>query len=381
MGGVSGREILTGVFRYAKSQRHWDIRLVEMSDGLRPDALRRAESDGIDGIIACSLSDPVLKRFVNDSPAPLALIGSPHRFRRISGGAISFIDCGNESIGSIAAHHFLSLGQFNGFGYVHINPGDDIDLREKSFRRTILAAGKVCSTFTAETEKTNNRIDPALLADWIRSLPKPAAVMAFCDSIAVQILKVCHGCRIPVPGQVSVIGVDNDAILCDFTVPPLSSVQPDHEHTGFMAAKELNALISDKASRPARTLTCPPLRIVERDSTHPLTPAGHLIRKAYEFIRSHASRRIGVPDVVAHLKVSRRLADLRFREVESCSIRQAIESCRMEMAEKALRETMRDIGRIALDCGYRSAKTFNVAFRKRHGITPSRFRENHTTGA
>ena len=79
-------------------------------------------------------------------------------------------------------------------------------------------------------------------------------------------------------------------------------------------------------------------------------------------------------DVATYLNISRRLADLRFREIENQSIHQAIENRQMEIAEKALSDTDRAIRRIAAESGYRNIKTFEAAFRKRHGLSPGAYR-------
>lgn len=76
----------------------------------------------------------------------------------------------------------------------------------------------------------------------------------------------------------------------------------------------------------------------------------------------------------AHLNVSRRLADLRFREIENTSIRQAIEDRRMNIAEKAMSETNRPIRQVARESGYKNIKTFEAAFHRRYGTTPGAFR-------
>ena len=129
------------------------------------------------------------------------------------------------------------------------------------------------------------------------------------------------------------------------------------------------------ARRKPRTLVSPVIGIVERESTRPLSPSAHLVRKALEFIKTNAAKGIGVKDVVAHLKISRRLADLRFREIEGRSILQAIETRRLELAERALTETERPVKTVASESGYRNVKTFEAAFRRKHGITPSAFRK------
>ena len=374
MNGTSGRDILSGIFRYAKTRAGWDIRLVQLPNAMHPERIRKLAEEGVDGLIASDISNPAIREIVSKTEVPVVFIGPPTMpIPRPQDGKTSFVSCNDIAIGTMGARHFLSLGSFNGFGF--LSAGKDPkwpNLREQGFRDTLAAAGRQCSTFKSPTA-ADERIDAESLAAWLKSLPKPAAVMTYYDPYAVQVANVCRENGIAVPRQVSILGVDNDGLLCEFASPQLSSIQPDHERAGLLAAKELDALMTRPARKP-RTLVSPIIGVVERESTRPLSPAAHLIRKALRDIDANAAKGIGVADVAAHLKVSRRLADLRFREIENTSIHQAIEDRRMELAEKAISETNRPIRQIARESGYKNIKTFEAAFRKRHGTSPGSFR-------
>lgn len=375
MNGMSGRDILSGIFRYAKTRLEWDIHLIQLPNATNPEKIKRLVADGVDGLIASDLSNAVLREIVTGTDVPFVFIGSPPLpAPRPSGSKTSFVGCDDIAIGALGAKHFLSLGAFNGFGFLCAGKDPQWpNLREKGFRDALAAAGKFCSTFMSPTA-ADERMDEKNLAVWLKSLPKPAAVMTYYDPQAVQAINICREHGIAVPGQVSILGVDNDGLLCEFCDPPLSSIQPDHERAGYLAARELHALMSSPR-RTSRTLVSPVIGIVERESTRPLTPSAHIVRKALEFIKSNAARGIGVKDVVAHLKISRRLADLRFKEIEGCSILRTIEMRRLELAERALTETERPVKTVAKESGYRNVKTFEAAFRRKHGISPSAFRK------
>ena len=378
MNGTSGRDILSGIFRYAKTRIGWDIRLIQLPNATHPERIRRLIDDGVDGLIASDFSNTVLKDAVSRISAPVVFIGPPSlSIPRPPAGKTSCVSCDDSAIGELGARHFLSLGSFNSFGFLFSSKDPNWpNLREQGFRSSLAAADRTCSTFISPTA-ADERIDEVKLVDWLKSLPKPAAVMTYYDPCAVQVANVCKEHGIAVPGQVSILGVDNDDLLCEFATPPLSSIQPDHERAGYIAAQELNALMTHRARKP-RTLVCPVIGIVERESTRPLTPAAHIVRKALEFIKANAAKGIGVKDVVAHLKISRRLADLRFREIEGRSILQAIETRRLELAERTLTETERPVKTVASESGYRNVKTFEAAFRRKHGITPSAFRKRQS---
>ena len=50
--------------------------------------------------------------------------------------------------------------------------------------------------------------------------------MAANDARARHVLEACRTAGLPpVPEDVAVLGVDNDEILCELTVPPLSSIE------------------------------------------------------------------------------------------------------------------------------------------------------------
>ena len=79
-------------------------------------------------------------------------------------------------------------------------------------------------------------------------------------------------------------------------------------------------------------------------------------------------------DVVRHLGVSRRLADLRFREAENRTIHGAILEARLRLAEKKLRNPRSSVSIVAQESGFRSVKTFEAAFVRRNGLSPRAWR-------
>ena len=377
MNCTSGREILSGIFRYAKTRVGWDIHLIQLPNATHPEKVKRLVAEGVDGLITSDFSNASLKEIAAKTDVPVVFIGPPTMpIPRPSGGKTSFVSCDDAAVGAMGARHFLSLGSFNSFGFLFSGKDPNWpNIREQGFREVLAAAGKSYSTFRSPTA-ADERIDAGNLAAWLKSLPKPAAVMAYYDPYAVQAAKVCREHGIAVPKQVSLLGVDNDGLLCEFCDPPLSSIQPDHERAGGLAARELDALMTRPTHKP-RTLVSSVVGIVERGTTSPLTPAAHLIRKARQFIHEQAAKGISVDDVAAHLNISRRLVDLRFHEIEGESIRQIIEDRRLEIAEKQLVDTACTIRQIAARSGYRNIKTFEAAFRRRHGLTPGQFRREN----
>jgi two-component system response regulator YesN len=81
---------------------------------------------------------------------------------------------------------------------------------------------------------------------------------------------------------------------------------------------------------------------------------------------------------VRHLKSCCRIRDnnisSRFRYVVGMTIKQYVESLRMEAASRLLREEGIGIFDIAVSVGYDNLQTFYRAFERYHGCTPARHR-------
>ena len=82
--------------------------------------------------------------------------------------------------------------------------------------------------------------------------------------------------------------------------------------------------------------------------------------------------------MAAHLGVSRRLADLRFREVTGATIQSALVDARLEKVKRWLRDTDMRISDIAQRCGCDPGVLRNL-FRRRCGTSMRDYRaQSHT---
>jgi AraC-like DNA-binding protein len=117
-------------------------------------------------------------------------------------------------------------------------------------------------------------------------------------------------------------------------------------------------------------------KIVRRESTTEESTAGKLVQKAIAYIDLHALEGIEVSDVVRHLKCSRRLADLRFRELQGRSILDAITERRLDEVKRLLAGTKEKIDTIAAICGYTNPNYLKNLFKKRFGMSMREFRKD-----
>ena len=379
LAGINGRKELSGIFRYLGSGHNWDLRILQSSEELMRElhfSKRNAIPAGF--IVDALCPEEALRLLAATSVPTVAVDIGRERFSNRT-RRLAFVRNDDGGVGICGAKHLLSLGNFRSFGFVHARGGKPWSARrEKAFRIELSRKGRTCLTFT-DAPDADPFMDRQTLAKWLAALPKPTAVMAAWDGRARQVLEACHDAKLSVPGQVALLGVDNDELLCEHTAPPLSSVLPDTEEEGFKAAEALDLLMNGDLPPRPHTILCRVKGVVERESTAPIAPAGQLIRRAIAFIRKNADKSVRVPDVVAYLGVSRRLADKRFRELQGETILETITRFRLEEIKRRLVSSRLPINRLSIACGFTNLNYLKCLFKRHVGVSMLEYRKKNKT--
>ncbi len=372
---IAGRDQLSGVLRYLRSRPQWTPRLVANPVDFTPALVRGARSAHVDGIIVNHTGSPETERALAESDMPLAVVGirNPVLLSRTS--SIAFIRNDNIETGRVAAQYFRSLGNFSSFGYIPAaHHGEEWSTgRENGFRTELERHGRKISLFQGAAD-TGASLHA--LAKWLKALPKPAAVFAAWDYPAMQALEICRAEGLKVPHDVAVLGVDNDSLVCDATVPPLSSIPFDYEQQGFESAAALSALFKKPALHRKRpmTVTCRPLPVFVRESAAAISPATNLLKRAMRYISKNAVKGISMRDVARDLGVSQSLLSLRFREFSGGTVMDAVIAARIQKAKHLLATTSRSIKDITAASGFRNANYMKAVFKRIVGMTMRDYR-------
>jgi LacI family transcriptional regulator len=168
--------------------------------------------------------------------------------------------------------------------------------------------------------------------------------------------------------------VDDDDVLCGLASPPLSSVMPDAIGAGRRAAELLEQLMRGEPLERSEWLL-PPLGIAVRQSTDVLAIEDPLVVAAVRHIRDHACDGINVADVARVLTTTRRVLENRFTKRVGHTPHEEIARVQFRRVEQLLLETDLPLATIALRAGFRHTEYMTVAFTKRHGMPPSRWRK------
>ena len=373
MAGIAGQEKLSGIFRYLGEKHDWDITLVRTATEFTPARMKTALKEDYDGFIVSipDTEESAALLATTEIPTIVMDIHSPMLERRSRN--IVFIRNSSEEIGRTAANHLLAIGKCRSYAFVH-NPSVmqwSID-RCRAFRETLRDNGFWCHELKSP--------------EGLQKLERPVGVFAANDDRGYDIIEFCHAHRIRIPEDAAVLGINNDTLICENCHPKLSSIQPDFEQEGHLAAETLTKMMRNDgapavASRyrggenTVATFFVGVKQVVRRESTAELSPSGKLVQRALSYINRNALKGIAVDDVARHLKVSRRLADLRFRELQHTSIGQEIMRIRLTEVQRLLRGTKEPIDVIAAKCGYENPNYLKNLFRKRFSMSMREFRK------
>ena len=371
--GSDGHSRIEGIFQYANEHARWqfdvqnDLRDIELLLHSKPNL------DIYDGIIAgfntdISAEPTALIAFSRKKPIVLtneSLLNwlKPNKLRRAV-----LVD--NEALGREAARYFKALGHFAVFAFY-------LGRRRYPWAGERLVAYRETLADTSEVVAVEG--SPEELVFRLQKLPRPIALFAANDRFANDAINACLNCGLRIPGDIMVLGCDNDRILCDGVRPRITSLEPDFAQVGYRAALTLDRLMRHRGKDQPYVFRVTRSKIVERESARPVQPATVLVDRAVNFVAANACRGIGVKDVAHYLGASRSLLDLRFRQLHGRSIHQEILDARFARLTELLRVSTSPIGLLARECGFNSTDNLMRQFKKRYGCTMCTWRTTSGT--
>lgn len=357
-----------GVARFA-SRHNWHLNCEMALTGRLPEGWRG------DGIIALLDGREDVANFVQRAEVPvvdLSVIRPDIRVPRVTGD--------HFAIGQTAGALFAERGFQH---YVWFSTHDDPAARMR--RDGFFAAVKTQAVSMQNwsfPKRARRKLDEwTVKSEWLikrlRAIPKPAAVFAFHDGEAANVLDACMLAGIHVPEEVAILGVDNNPVICESVRVHLSSVNHDLEGLGYAGATLLEKLMNGEPP-PGNPILIPPRGITERRSTNALAVTHPAVRRALEFLRGNYPRLIGPDDAVAAAGMPRVQLEGEFRKWFHHSMRHELARIRLQRAKELLVETELPVADIAARTGFNTAQYFNNVFRAETGLTPLVYRRERT---
>lgn len=370
---------LRGIQRHLAQCETWEPCFFIHPNTLTATAVCKAIRNGMDGILAdLSVGQAVLDVLAKTDVPTVTIDVRSHRVCRRTHNYAA-ICCDDEAVARAAVRHFMEQGRFHAFAFCNLSiSGEWVVIRKFVFSQVLAEKNLFCHIFDPAGTTTAEMAEREL-ARWLRSLPKPAAVFAVNDDSAAKVLRAAARAKLKVPQQLAVVGSDNDELVCENTRPTISSIPPDFEEEGFLAAQTLDAIMNGVRKAGSGPILVPVKSTIVRESSASTAPADFLVRKALRFIDQNACSGIGVDDVARHLRISRRLLYLRFREIRNETVLDAIQARRLREVCNRLVTTHETIAVIAQACGYDDENHLMRLFRRRYGKTMSEWRRAQKT--
>jgi LacI family transcriptional regulator len=363
--GGYGRGVLKGVMQYANLRTDWEFVMPPMYSLKSKKLIDPRTADGVIAMVHATRSVEPFRR----AKVPIVNTARTLSTREMAEHRLPTILPDDAAVGRMAYDYFHERG-FRSFGFCGHPTAQWSRIRRDAFAEGCKRDGFQFSYASVADGAPH---------EWIRSLPRPCAVLGANDRYAWYIIDACRENRISVPEDIAVLGVDNDSLLTEMVRPTLSSIDLGAERIGFQAAKLLAQLMR-KPDSQVRPMEIPPEGVVTRHSTDVLNIDDQAVAESVRFIREHAFESMAIEDVLRHVAMSRRNLERRFRRTMQRSLLDEIRRVRLDRAAKLLRETDLDMPRVAEQSGFANQVRFSTVFREQMGDTPTGYRRRHRPG-
>ncbi len=371
----SWSEMLTGLYRFTRP-RNWNVQVIEhepnrtvienLLDFWQPSGIIVEGSMDENGVLLSGVFGdvPVVYLACNQNLLSKTSLRVSHD---------------SASLGRTAVHEFLSLGleNFAFFGFTGLFWSED---RLRCYQEALRFNGRTADVFRRQFYESGHcefkKSTHDALTSWLKSLPKPCGLLAANDLLATEVISVANSAGIKIPEHLVVLGIDNDELACENATPTLSSIRPNFEEAGFESAQLLAARLAARgAFKGSRLRTFSAAGIMHRQSTRRLPRANADVSKAIEIIRLKACSGLKPRDVFLGLSCSRRLAEVRFRELTGHTVGDEIAAVRLAKAKELIARADIPLESIASQCGWQSTARLRVFFREMEGVSMREWRK------
>ena len=282
-------------------------------------------------------------------------------------------------LGKIVGEHFISKGYKN-FAFLGFKDFQWSRDRQRGFIECVNKKGYVVSEFIFDNANLLWEDLPEKLLEWLATLKRPCAIFSATDELNIPLLEAAKDSGAKVPDDLSVIGVDNDVMICEMTSPTLSSVDQNAAQAGFEAASALSRWM-EHGQKPTGNIIIQSGTIITRNSTNALAVDDEHVRTALHYIANMApSEDISVEDVVKATVLSRRALEKKFQLVIKSSILEEIRKVRIERIKFLLTNSEMTIQQIAYELNFNNFDNITRYFKQSTGLKPLEYRNKFASG-
>ncbi|NLI71344.1 MAG: substrate-binding domain-containing protein [Bacteroidales bacterium] len=367
------RRFLSGLIRYANENGPWTFyRLPQYYKMLYGEIgiVERIKKWDIDAIVAQWEYEDV--SFLEKLDIPVFLQGY-----KDTSGNFSKITGNYTGVGVMAAQ-FFAKRRFKNFAFYGNKDYYWSKARAEGYRQEIEKLnGNYFYLDTEILDEMQWSKSHIALDDWLTSLPKPVALFACDDNFALQVSEMCKINNIDIPNELSLLGVDNDELICNLSFPSISSIVTDDENGGYNTAKNLHRLIKLKENIPFNIII-EPIRIELRQSTEGYNISDKHLSDVLRYIEENITSNLSVDEVASKVPLSRRTLEKKFKDAMGVSVYQFILDKKIEYISYELLNSKKNLLEIAIDAGFNDTRNVYRLFKQKTGYTPMNYRKKFT---
>jgi len=180
--------------------------------------------------------------------------------------------------------------------------------------------------------------------------------------------------NIDIPNNISLIGVDNDELICNLSNPTISSIITNDEKGGYLTGKLLHQAIKNNDITPFNVII-EPIRIELRQSTEKYNFTNKYVTQLSEYIDKNITSNLSVDELIEIVPLSRRNLENKFKEATGCSVYQFILDKKVEYIINELLTTDKSLLEIAIEVGFNDVRNAYRIFKNKTGYTPMNYRD------
>ncbi|WIN00651.1 LacI family DNA-binding transcriptional regulator [Actinoplanes oblitus] len=222
--------------------------------------LRAVQRHNVDGVVIIDNGsrDPAVLALA-DAAVPCVALDL-----RYTGPTCTYITSDNTGGGRLAAQHLIERGHRRIATITGPLPAYPAVQRLDGFRAALAEAGVPLAEDAVVSGDWYLDSGHAAMKQLLARYPRPTAVFAAGDEMAVGALRAVHEAGLRVPADIAIVGFD-DIEVAALIPPGLTTVAQDKTGIGTAAAESLLAMLSGTAAPPEPTTL--PTRLITRGST------------------------------------------------------------------------------------------------------------------
>jgi LacI family transcriptional regulator len=353
--------VIEGIGRFAR-EAGWHLEMRSILEASPPSGWRG------DGLLVNDTAVPRLRGFLRKQVRlqPTVSLGVNH-----ASSSLPSVHEDNSAMGGIAAEHFLRRG-FRHFAWVSLPRGRVQRERREGFKQALAGAGYRCHLLEWNPPKGRGSQRWTDCRQWLErevsGLPKPLAVFALDDLLAIDVVEACLNVGLGVPGDVSVLGVGNLQLACECAQVPISSIDEDAGGIAYAAAAMLERLM-DGEKIAVRQKVLPVRGLVLRRSTEVFAARHPSVVRALEWMEMHAAKPLSIGQVAEAAGTSVRALHYAFQEDLRTTPARHLQRIRLERARALLAQGALKIGAVAEECGFGTLRNLHRAHLREYGFS------------